>query len=33
MNCIWSTVELPDQLLQFIIAQIYKKGDETDCSK
>jgi hypothetical protein len=32
INSIWNKEELPDQWMESIILQSYKKGDETDCS-
>jgi hypothetical protein len=32
INCIWKKEQLPHQWKESIIASIYKKGDEVDCS-
>ena len=32
INSIWKNKELPEDLKEFIVVPIYKKGDKTDCS-
>jgi hypothetical protein len=32
INSIWNNKELPDQRKEYVIVQIHKKGDNTDCN-